>query len=601
MAKRRNVSNPRRTIAIAATWALTMVHPARGAVVVLANRSPDPVSVVAVVDDKLPQSLTIAPGDSRPLFAMGSARLLMTGAVAGRDLPLEPDTAYYVDPDPTNDSFTLKQIPLGETPGRAWNPPERPPLEFAGAEIVSVKVYVDDDEVRPRSAWEPVIRQRIVKASEALDAHCGLRLRIVALETWDSDDAQTDFFQSLAEFERETLPAPGTVAIGFSSQYLAVKGRVHMGGTRGPLHSHVLIKERARNMLEAERVELLVHELGHCFGATHSAEPASVMRPVLGQGRMRYAGARIQFDPPNTLLLSLMAEEIRQRRVRKLDDLSAETRRRMREIYTVMNETVRDDPAAGHYLQLMASANARPVVEDARKIAQHIVRAAKVQQKLDASTPPEGAVPAGDRLVQVCVREGAVAAKQLRPESSGQALLLALGAVLGDSASLQRHPIAARIIPHIESERERKERIAALGEPTMRGRADLAKHFFVSAHLVGLVGSEATRGVGLAKELADANGGTGFSFADMAANRAGIVFASALLGRRLSLDDVAGQFTVEAVLPPVDDLQEQLGADELEKDFGGLTGDRLNAELSRIDARIIVLPIYQSPPPAIAK
>jgi hypothetical protein len=81
----------------------------------------------------------------------------------------------------------------------------------------------------------------------------------------------------------------------------------------------------------------------------------------------------------------------------------------------------------------------------------------------------------------------------------------------------------------------------------------------------------------------------------MAANRAGIVFASALLGRRLSLDDVAGRFTVEAVLPPVDDLREQLGAGELEKDFGGLSGDRLVGELARIDASIMALPFYQPP------
>jgi hypothetical protein len=102
----------------------------------------------------------------------------------------------------------------------------------------------------------------------------------------------------------------------------------------------------------------------------------------------------------------------------------------------------------------------------------------------------------------------------------------------------------------------------------------------------------------LIKELVDARGGSGFSFADMAANRAGIVFANAVFTGRLTLDDIAQRFTVDAFLPPVDDLREQLGSTELSEAFGGVSDARLNGELNRIEARIQALPVYQAAPAA---
>jgi hypothetical protein len=228
---------------------------------------------------------------------------------------------------------------------------------------------------------------------------------------------------------------------------------------------------------------------------------------------------------------------------------------------------------------------------------QQIARVAKVQQKLNqqAGAPEGNGAPVeGDKLLELYVRQAALAAKQVRRESAPQALVLALGVAFDDAGLLRELPIASGVVPHIENEGQRMERIAAIGKPTMRGRADLAKHFFVSAHLVALGGAGPARSAGLIKEMLDSHGGSGFSFADMAANRAGIVFANAVLTGRLSLDDVAQRFTVDAFLPPVDDLQEQLGAKEFSEGFGGVGDARLTAELDRIEARIMALPVYQN-------
>ena len=581
--------------ALLAAVATNLEEPCAASVAVLANRTAAPVSFQAVLDNQRVQNVTLEPGDSRPLLAESGVSIKANIGGKLQEIALDPDCAYFIGKASDDGPLGLVKIGLGETGSRVWQPLSPGAIELRDAGVINVKVLVDDDEVRPRAVWERVIRERIAKASAVLEAHCGVTLRITAVDVWDSDDAQIDFSQSMSEFEREVLPAPAQIAIGFSSQYEIAKGRVHLGGTRGPLHSHIILKERSRNVLETERLELLVHELGHVLGASHSPEPNSVMRPVITGGLQRAAGARVQFDPPNTLLMALMGQEIRQRRVGEFGDVMPDTRRRMREIYAAIEPTLPDDPAANQYLQLVASAGARPLVEDAKKVLQQIVRVAKVQQKVNQQpSTAGGGVPAdGDKLLELYVRQGALAAKQVRRENGPRALVLALGVALDDTDALRALPIASGVVPHIEGDGQRTERLAAIGKPTMRGRADLAKHFFISAHLVALSGSGPARSAGLIKELLDSRGGSGFSFADMAANRAGIVFANALLTGRLTLDDVAQRFTVDAFLPPIDDLQEQLGAKEFSEGFGGLGDDRLTAELSRIEARIMALPVYQ--------
>lgn len=563
---------------------------ARAAVAVLANRTDRPVTVAALVGARPARPIAIPAGGSRPIFANEPVRVRL----ADREVALEADAAYQINAA-AGGALELERLNLGDGPGRVWKALTPTGLELPGAAVIEVKVMVDDDEVRPRRLWEPTIRRRIEAASAVLDAHAGIRLKVVAVDVWDSNDLQTDFFESLAEFERQVRAAPATVVIGFSSQFLIQKGRYHMGGTRGPLHSHILLKERARNVLETERLELLVHELGHFFGASHSAEPTSVMRPVLGEGLQRRAGAQIQLDPANTLLVSLVGQEIRQRRVKAIDDVTPETRRRLREVYATLEGSVPNDPSASHFSRIVSAAGVRPLVADARKILLEVVRAAKLRQAAIGASGSGAPGLEGDQLLEFYVRQAALAAKQVRAENGPRAMVLALGVALDDTNTLRKAPLAGTVVAHIEGEQERALRLAALGQPTMHGRRDLAKHFFTSSFMVSLAGSGPARAVGLLKEMHDSQGGSGFSFADMAANRAGIVFGGAVLTGRVSLDDVAERFAVADYLPPIEDLQEQLGGAEFAEQFGGLGDDRLTAELRRIEDRILALPVYQRP------
>ena len=62
---------------------------------------------------------------------------------------------------------------------------------------------------------------------------------------------------------------------------------------------------------------------------------------------------------------------------------------------------------------------------------------------------------------------------------------------------------------------------------TAYGRHDLPRHFWVSAGLAVISDSEASMAVGIAKEMMDSAGGSGFSFIDLTADRAGTLFCIA--------------------------------------------------------------------------
>jgi hypothetical protein len=63
-------------------------------------------------------------------------------------------------------------------------------------------------------------------------------------------------------------------------------------------------------------------------------------------------------------------------------------------------------------------------------------------------------------------------------------------------------------------------------EPLLAGRADLAKHWALSAALAVSLGDDIGTAMGEWKELSDSRpGGSGFSFVDLAADRAGLAVA----------------------------------------------------------------------------
>ncbi|NLY00158.1 MAG: hypothetical protein GXY83_29010 [Rhodopirellula sp.] len=200
----------------------------------------------------------------------------------------------------------------------------------------------------------------------------------------------------------------------------------------------------------------------------------------------------------------------------------------------------------------------------------------------------------GDRLTEYLVRRAAAAANNLREEDAAKAFLIGLGAAIDHSTVLRAAPLINQVFLAAETEDERRQRLAMLGAPTMHGRRDLAQHFVVSGALAILIGPETAETMGTIKELRDSQGGSGFSFADLAADMAGIAFANHVREKKVSLESLAESFTVASFVPKPRNLPEGIPSEAFLERFGSIGDERFTELQSEIRRQIRALPGYCS-------
>ncbi|MCP5282558.1 MAG: hypothetical protein H6930_13340 [Rhodoferax sp.] len=132
---------------------------------------------------------------------------------------------------------------------------------------------------------------------------------------------------------------------------------------------------------------------------------------------------------------------------------------------------------------------------------------------------------------------------------------------------------------------------------TLAGRPDLTQHFTISAVLAATAGSPLSDVVGLYKELDDARNGSGFSFNDLAADRAGTrlgaMAVGAASGRERLRQAVAAGLRESDLMPEVRDLPEFMPQAEFVRRFGGVGKPPYQAMLGRIEQRLDALPLYR--------
>jgi hypothetical protein len=197
-------------------------------------------------------------------------------------------------------------------------------------------------------------------------------------------------------------------------------------------------------------------------------------------------------------------------------------------------------------------------------------------------------VPPGDEgfaaLLEIAFLHAEDNSHGVDPVLPNQAAILALGVILGE----ERIASAARreVDPGTRDARQALRRRIGL-----RGRGDLSQHFWVSAALVVLSGAGRSLTVGLTKELKDSTpGGSGFSFVDMLANKAGIRFALVATHNETSAREVqlriAQGVDIEDFMPEIDGLPEGIPRDDFQSQYGGLGGAESRRLLTEIDKRI---------------
>ncbi len=172
-----------------------------------------------------------------------------------------------------------------------------------------------------------------------------------------------------------------------------------------------------------------------------------------------------------------------------------------------------------------------------------------------------------------------------------QAALLALSVyfgsdkfelMIGDIASLSKKQFYRR-------NRHRRE-------VTLHGRVDLQKHFIYSAALQIFGSLQTSDALGEFKELLDVNpGGSGFSFADLMADRAGTRLAMSLTTPNISAQQLQTALTVvtdEQLLPSITGLPEGLNETQFKQQYQNVDAEPYLAMVDEIDTRLSKLVLY---------
>jgi hypothetical protein len=130
---------------------------------------------------------------------------------------------------------------------------------------------------------------------------------------------------------------------------------------------------------------------------------------------------------------------------------------------------------------------------------------------------------------------------------------------------------------------------------SLHGRRDFAEHFMISAAITVNGSRRLANAIGLIKEEEDADKGSGFSFTDLAANRAGVRLgerATGMAARRVQQRLAAARSDAD-LLPDFRDLPEFMPQAEFDRRFGPVGGPRYLQVIDHIDARLAAHPLAQ--------
>jgi uncharacterized protein YfiM (DUF2279 family) len=139
--------------------------------------------------------------------------------------------------------------------------------------------------------------------------------------------------------------------------------------------------------------------------------------------------------------------------------------------------------------------------------------------------------------------------------------------------------------------------VAVARTVTLNGRTDFPQHFTISAALAAHAGTPLSDAIGLYKEVDDSRHGSGFSFNDIAADRAGTTFGELATRSAASARQVQRRFAAGVresdVMPNAADLPEFMPEAEFKRRFGGIGAPAYQRMMQDIERRVAACPLYR--------
>ena len=171
------------------------------------------------------------------------------------------------------------------------------------------------------------------------------------------------------------------------------------------------------------------------------------------------------------------------------------------------------------------------------------------------------------------------------PKEENTAALWALAITYGDPSFARFIGLENKIAP------------SSFKATTLRGRGDLVLHFLYSAILEQIGNADIGLSIGEIKELLDSNkGGSGYSFADLAADKAGLMFSNMLISseeQAIHAQNTLANVNDESTFFPfIHDLPEGFKGNEFQRVFGDIMSPIYKQQEKNIDNRIATLALY---------
>lgn len=130
-------------------------------------------------------------------------------------------------------------------------------------------------------------------------------------------------------------------------------------------------------------------------------------------------------------------------------------------------------------------------------------------------------------------------------------------------------------------------------------RVDIPQHFIASALLATVDSSLLGEQIGIDKELGDAQKGSGFSFIDLMADRAGSRFGQLAIASNSKARELQRIMSATkdygSIIPNPQDLPEQMDEQTFKLKFDTIDSPAYRQLIEQIDSRIAALPLYQQP------
>lgn len=190
------------------------------------------------------------------------------------------------------------------------------------------------------------------------------------------------------------------------------------------------------------------------------------------------------------------------------------------------------------------------------------------------------------------LREGMARAREQSPSNSdavlhNKAVILALAVYVG-------HHRVGNLVGDIQPNQDKalKPRTGAV----LRQRNDLARHFIISAALELLADQGMSLAIGEFKELMDrGQGGSGYSFVDLAADMSGATFARVAIhpDHAVAMQNAVARIQDELeIMTPISGLPEGLSKDAFTRIYGAVDSEAYLNEVKEIQRRIDKIALY---------